>query len=298
MGRVLITGASGLLGRALMQEFQGATGWEVLGLAYSRAGGRLKKVDLRDQAAVRETVQEFKPDVLIHSAAQRRPDVVEKDEEATSALNVEATRTVAQAAVDVGAFLVYISTDYVFDGKSSPHKVTDSPNPLNKYGVSKLAGEKTALEVAKDGAVLRVPILYGPIEAIDESAVTVLFGAVQNLGQTAKMSDYERRYPTHVGDVAAVCRQLAEKRLQDPSLHGVFHWSGDEEMTKYTMAVAMAEVFNLPSSHLVADKEPSGGAPRPYDAHLDVSRLRDLGIGKTRPFRESIKEVLQPFLKK
>ncbi|CAH1268493.1 MAT2B [Branchiostoma lanceolatum] len=214
MGRVLITGASGLLGRALMQEFQGATGWEVLGLAYSRAGGRLKKVDLRDQAAVRETVQEFKPDVLIHSAAQRRPDVVEKDEEATSALNVEATRTVAQAAVDVGAFLVYISTDYVFDGKSSPHKVTDSPNPLNKYGVSKLAGEKTALEVAKDGAVLRVPILYGPIEAIDESAVTVLFGAVQNLGQTAKMSDYERRYPTHVGDVAAVCRQLAEKRLQ------------------------------------------------------------------------------------
>eukprot|EP00058_Branchiostoma_floridae_P025888 XP_002611378.1 hypothetical protein BRAFLDRAFT_73226 [Branchiostoma floridae] len=288
MGRVLITGASGLLGRALMQEFQGAAGWEVLGLAYSRAGGSLKKVDLRDQAAVRETVQEFKPNILIHSAAQRRPDVVEKDEEATSALNVEATRTVAQAA----------RTDYVFDGKSPPHKVTDPPNPLNKYGISKLAGEKVALEVAKDGAVLRVPILYGPVEAIDESAVTVLFGAVQNTEKTAKMSDYERRYPTHVDDIAAVCRQLAEKRLQDPSLHGVFHWSGDEEMTKYTMSIAMAEVFSLPSSHLVPDKEPSGGAPRPYNAQLDVSRLTDLGIGKTRPFRESIKEVLQPFLKK
>ncbi|XP_019639926.1 PREDICTED: methionine adenosyltransferase 2 subunit beta-like [Branchiostoma belcheri] len=263
MGRVLITGASGLLGRALIQEFQGTTGWEVLGLAFSRSGGKLKKVDLRDQETVKKTVQEFKPDVVIHSAV--------KKSEAACVLNVELAITVAQAAADVGAFLVYVSTDYVFDGRSPPYKVTDRPNPLNKYGISKLAGEMMALEIAKDGAVLRVPMLYGPVETVDESAVTVLFRAVQNSEKTANLSDYERRYPTHVGDIAAVCRQLSEKRLLDSSLHGVFHWSADEEMTKYMMAVTMAEVLKLPSAHLVADKEPFGATQRPYDAHLDTN---------------------------
>ena len=75
----------------------------------------------------------------------------------------------------------------------------------------------------------------------------------------------------------------------------MFHWSGDENMTKYDMAIAMAEVFNLTTNHIQADKTPSVGAPRPYDAHLDTSRVEGLGICRRSKFREGIKPILEKF---
>ncbi|KAK7097521.1 methionine adenosyltransferase 2 subunit beta-like isoform X2 [Littorina saxatilis] len=293
--RVLITGASGLLGRAVLKEFERDGSWSVLGLAFSRAGDKLRKVDITDKQAVNNVMQEFKPTVVIHSAAERRPDVVEKQVEATQALNVSATHFVCQGAAQVGGSVIYISTDYVFDGKNPPYKETDIPNPLNTYGKSKLEGEKVALAEGKDNAVLRVPILYGHVEKLDESAVTVLFPKVKNTSETCVMSDYERRYPTHCDDVASVLRQLAEKKVEGTDISGVFHWSGDENMTKYDMAIAMAEAFNLPTSHIQADKNPSTGTTRPYDAHLATSRAEGLGICKQSKFREQIKPALEKF---
>lgn len=90
--RVLITGASGLFGRAIFKQFSNSDKWEVLGLAHSRATGALKKVNLLDFEETKRVVKEFKPHVLIHSAAERRPDIVENDEETSMKLNVEATK--------------------------------------------------------------------------------------------------------------------------------------------------------------------------------------------------------------
>ncbi|KAK7495281.1 hypothetical protein BaRGS_00013463 [Batillaria attramentaria] len=284
MKKVLITGASGLLGRAVMREFEANGSWTILGLAFSRAGQKLKKVDLTNPQAVTEVLQEFKPSVVIHCAAERRPDVVEKQEEATYSLNVQATKSLCQSAAAVDASVIYISTDYVFDGKNPPFKVTDPPNPLNKYGKSKLEGEKVCLAEGKANAVLRVPILYGEVEQLDESAVTVLFTKVKNPSVECVMSDYERRYPTHCDDIAV-----------GEDISGIFHWSGDEMMTKYDMAVAMAEAFGIPKGHIKADKNPSGGAPRPYDAHLDSSRVESLGICKRSKFKDRIRPALERF---
>ena len=171
--RVLVTGASGLLGRAILKEFTRCQDrWEALGLAYSRTKGNLKKLDLRNKDEVARVVEEFRPTIVIHSAAERRPDIVEKNEEETKMLNVTATRNIAEASSKADAFFLYISTDYVFDGSNPPYKPTDKPNPLNKYGQSKLEGENVALEFLPKSGVLRVPILYGPVEYIHESAVT------------------------------------------------------------------------------------------------------------------------------
>ncbi|CAH1778051.1 unnamed protein product [Owenia fusiformis] len=296
MARVLITGASGLLGRAIFREFTALQSWETLGLAFSRCGANLKKVDLTKEAEVVAVIQDFKPNVIIHSAAERRPDVVEKQEDKTKALNVTATQTICREAAKVGAFVMYLSTDYVFDGTSPPHKVTDEPNPLNKYGISKLEGEKTVREASADNIVLRVPILYGTIESLSESAVTILFKQVRDTSTPCKMDDLLRRFPTHCDDVAFVIRQLAEKRMQDPSLTGVFHWSGDENMTKYDMSLVMGEIFGISTNHIEADKNPPKGAPRPENAQLDPSRLEHLGIGKRTAFRNGIKAALEPFL--
>ena len=165
-----------------MKQFSSSDKWDVLGLAHSRATEVLKKVDLLDFDETKRVVKNFKPHILIHAAAERRPDVVENDEETCMKLNVGVTKTLASAISelnsDAGApehFMLYISTDYVFDGSSPPYKPHDEANPLNKYGKSKLAGEQVMQAYNSDGGILRVPILYGKVESLKESAVTGVF---------------------------------------------------------------------------------------------------------------------------
>ncbi|XP_066472955.1 methionine adenosyltransferase 2 subunit beta [Tiliqua scincoides] len=294
--RVLITGATGLLGRAMYKEFK-ANSWHAVGCGYSRARPIFEQVNLLDAAAVHNLIQDFQPHVIVHCAAERRPDVVDSEPETASQLNVAVSGNIAKEAAGIGAFVIYISTDYVFDGTKPPYKETDAPNPLNLYGKTKLEGEKAVLANNAGAAVLRIPILYGDVERLEESAVTVMFDKVQFNNKSANMDHWQQRFPTYVKDVASVCRQLAEKRMVDPSIKGTFHWSGNEQMTKFEMACAMADVFNLPSSHLrpITDS-PVVGALRPRNAQLDCSKLRRLGIGQQTPFRVGIKESLWPFL--
>ena len=245
---------------------------------------------------VERMLDSFKPSVVVHAAAERRPDVVKKQPDAAKALNVAATRTFAELCDKKGIFMLYISSDYVFDGKTPPYKPGDKVNPLNTYGETKRDGE---LEVLKyeGNAVLRIPVLYGEVEQLGESAVTTLFTAVMDTSKSSKHSDYERRYPTHVTDVAQVCVQLAEKHVKSGDACGIWHWSGKECHTKYTMACIMAEVFGLPKDHLSPVREPTGGAPRPYDAHLDRTATESVLQIRETPFREGIHQVLQPYFK-
>nr|XP_054369641.1 methionine adenosyltransferase 2 subunit beta isoform X2 [Mirounga angustirostris] len=247
--RVLITGATGLLGRAVYKEFK-QNNWHAFGCGFRRARPKFEQVNLLDSEAVHHIIHDFQPHVIVHCAAERRPDVVENQPDAASQLNVDASRNLAKEAALIGAFLIYISSDYVFDGTNPPYREEDVPSPLNLYGKTKLEGEKAVLENNLGAAVLRIPVLYGEVEKLEESAVTVMFDKVQFSNKSANMDHWQQRFPTHVKDVATVCRQLAEKRMLDPSIKGTFHWSGNEQMTKYEMACAIADAFNLPSSHL------------------------------------------------
>lgn len=291
---MLVTGASGLLGRHVMQEFQQKK-WIAKGLAFSRAKGDLVKVDLTDKGAVEAIFTSFKPSVVVHCAAERRPDVVEQDEQKYEDINTVVPLTLADLCSRSGAYLLHISSDAVFDGTASPYKPTDQTNPLNAYARHKLVAEEAAKKCARHG-ILRVPVLYGKLESTDESSITKLLDSVKKFPQPAEVSDYEIRYPTHCGDIAYVCWQMAEYSLKNPSWSGVFHWSSKEAFTKFAIAKLIAELFGLPSDHLVGKKEPSAGAKRPKDCHLDSSDLKALGFGRTTLFRDGIKQELKQFV--
>ena len=289
--KVLVTGASGLLGRELVRCFR-REGWECKGLAYSRVREGLVRVDLCEREEVEGVVKDFNPHVVVHSAAERRPDVVSKNEKQTRALNVGATELLTQICQQRSMFLLYISTDYVFDGREPPYSPQAPTNPLNAYGVSKRDGE-LAVQSYQHSAVLRVPVLYGAVETLAESAVTTLFSAVLDSSKEARMSHYEQRHPTHVQDVAQVCEGICTRKAA-----GVWHCSGGERLTKYSMACIMAELFGLPSAHLLAVTEPSGGTPRPYNSQLDCSSTQPLFPTAQTSFRAGIRQVLEPFLLK
>ncbi|XP_023219215.1 methionine adenosyltransferase 2 subunit beta-like [Centruroides sculpturatus] len=292
--KVLITGASGLLGRAILKAFKRAK-WNPLGLAYSRAEGELKKVDLTDSKEAEDVIQNFQPDLVIHCAAQRFPDKVEKFYDESYKLNVETSKNLAKLASEKGAAFIFISTDYVFDGTNPPYKENDKVSPINKYGKTKADAEAAIEEVNDESIILRVPVLYGNEEYSSESAISVLLDCL--LSNVPKsVSDYEIRYPSHTDDIALICLELGEKKLQDPSIKGIYQWCGLESLTKYQMVKIMAEVLGLSANHVTGDPNPSSGAPRPHNTQLCRTKLESLGIRKHTNFKEGIKEFSK-FLK-
>lgn len=295
---ILVTGATGLLGRPVLHACAARSDWRVTGTSFRRTGPGLARIDLSRTGAIAPFLDGLAPDVIIHAAAERRPDVSEKDPAGTQRLNVGSTAALAQWAAARGAFLIYISSDYVFDGTRPPY-APDAPTcPLNAYGQSKLDGEHAVRAAGCPAAVLRVPILYGEVEALGESPVTVLAQNMLNArpGERLAMEHWATRYPTYTPDVAAVLRQMIERRLEDPSFGGTFHWSGDEPMTKYEMALAFAPLLGFDPGRLEADDRPPAGAPRPKDCHLDASALERLGIGRRTPFAQTAPSILAPHL--
>lgn len=292
---ILLTGATGLLGRAVYRDLKKrAPGFKVTGTAFSRAAGDIRRIDLLDRGAVESLIDELTPDLIIHAAAERRPDVVKGAPEEAEKLNIGAVETLARASRTVGAQMVYMSTDYVFDGLHPPYRPDAAPHPLNEYGRMKLEGEKRAADLMDNPIILRVPILYGDVETLSESAVTTI--AESLFADKESYHDNEAvRYPTHVEDVAAVIGGMAELLSRGERIGGIYHWSGESAYTKFQIARLMADIRGI-DPHLIRPAEPDPqAAPRPKDAHLDTTGSRELGLGSEIEFETALREILSRF---
>jgi len=305
--RILVTGASGLLGRSLMRVLVARRDVEVKGVAFSRAKPPLDRLDLTDQGAVALFFAQYLPEIVVHLAAERRPDVVDVELQKAQTINVDATRIVAHECSKCGAFLLLISTDYVYDGSSPPYYPSSPVHPLNAYGRMKLESEYVAERELFGGvlpsgerpvgAVLRIPILYGPVESLRESSVTEVALALKS-NSPRKVEHWARRYPTHVDDVSAAILTVVDACLSGKRAFGPFPrflLSGDQAYTKYEMAQIMATRLGLDASHLQPDPSPPSGAPRPRDCRMDSSLLESMGWHQEKKFESEIGGILRPF---
>lgn len=285
--RLLVTGATGLLGRAVVDEAR-REGHEVKPVAFSRAADT-ERVDLTDSEAVAHVVAAFAPDAIIHTAAERRPDAVERNPQGAHALNVDAPAALASACAKLPrpAYLAALSTDYVFDGTKPPYRVGDATNPLNAYGASKVAAEKAVNETALSGraSCVRVPVLYGATEYNGESAVNVLLDAIKIGNKPCVMDACGVRYPTCVQDVARALISLCAI-AQQRDMPRIVHFSALEAMTKYDMCLVLSRVWNSVAGKEVASvghlepqfEIPPGSTPRPGHCKLDQSETIELGV--------------------
>lgn len=287
--KILITGATGLLGRHLMKVLSDS---EVYGWGFSRAAGRISKVDITNTEEILSELARIKPSIIIHCAAIRSPDLASADPERTDSINVKSTETLAKWAKENDSFLLYISTDYIFDGTNPPYKPNSKPNPLNFYGRSKLEGEKALWSTGHNGGVLRIPILYGMVEELKETVITELIEKVKSQ-EPVKLDNWAVRYPTFVGDAGYVIKQICMRRTKHCGFSGTWHWSGKEKFTKYEMALVIASILKLPTDHLIPVNEPpSTGEPRPQNPHLMSTALEHMGFGRHSPFKDTIETLV------
>ena len=292
--RVAVIGATGLLGRPVYEALAQDPRYIVTGTAFTRARAGLVTLDVTNAGAVETFFASYRPQAVILTAAERRPDVCEQDPVAAHALNVGAVEIVARLAQAQQAWMLSISTDYVFDGSAAPYRPDSMPHPLNAYGRGKLEGERALAGALDHACVLRLPLLYGPLTDTGESAATSFLPALERAtsAQPAVIDDWAIRYPTYTPDVADVIAQLVERVAHAKPVVGIHHWSGDEAMTKYDIALALAERLGIDSECIRAQSSPADATPRPYDCHLDSASLVSLGIGKRTPFATGLDTVL------
>lgn len=290
MAKIMVTGATGLLGRAVVKQLE-LTGHEVIATGFSRASERVHKLDLTAPLDVEAFIAREQPQVIVHCAAERRPDVSEQNPQAALALNLTASQALAMAAKANNAWLIYISTDYVFDGTQPKYAEDAATHPVNFYGESKLKGEEIVLDTSADFAVLRLPILYGQVEKLSESAVLVLVN--QLIERRAQGVDHWAiRSPTSTADIAQAIDKMIAQHIEHSTVQGIYHFSAIETMTKYQMLLTLGEMLQLSTTHLTPESTPTDNAKRPRDCTLSCTRLAALGICSEINFATGVRQAL------
>jgi dTDP-4-dehydrorhamnose reductase len=274
--RVLVTGATGQLGRELAQAFPGH---ELV------AAGR-DRLDVSDRDATLGALTTVRPDVVVHAAAWTDVDGCERDPDRAWLVNSLGTRHVAQGARAVGATVCYLSTDYVFAGDAArPYKEWDQPSPRSVYGRSKLGGEQ---ELAPDDLVVRTSWVCGRHGR--NFVKTMLRLAAER--EEIPVVDDQHGCPTFADDLATMVSHLVTGRMV-----GVCHVTNSGQTTWYAFAREILGAAGLDPAKLrpvaTADLDPARPAPRPAWSVLDNAALRLSGVPLLPDYHESLERLVK-----
>ena len=283
MKTYLITGASGLVGQALYRHF--ATLGPTVGTALRHGGGPLRTVDLCEPAAVGALLDEVRPDVVIHAAANPDPDSCEQDPAAARRLNVDTTRTLCERLPAASA-LVLISTDYVFDGRQAPYREDAPVCPVNVYGQTKVEAE-ALLAGRPHGLVLRIPLQVGPPPPSGKAGFIAQMRAQIESPTPALVDDVLVRVPTWSGDVARAAAFLLDREAV-----GTFHISAPHTGTRWFWTQELAGLLGRSIAHLAPSRTViPRPAVRPVDGQLVTEQLRGLGWSDYTPFAAMVRAL-------
>jgi len=259
--RIAVFGASGLLGKALVKELAD----EQLTALSS------KDADLHNPSAVQKAIESAKQDWIILSAAYTDVDGCESNRELAFSVNRDGAMKVARAARDVGARLIFLSTDYVFDGnKRAPYEIDDARNPMNVYGESKAQAEERLLDLVPDVCVVRTSWLFGPGGKCFPATILKLAASRPEIS----VVNDQRGSPTLTTDLARALHELSKK-----SARGIVHVTNSGDCTWYEFAGEIVRLAGLPTRvKPVSTAEFPRPAKRPANSVLSPASRIAYGI--------------------
>ena len=246
--------------------------------------------DLSNPIICEEVIRRYKPDAVINAAAYTAVDKAECEENLANAINGDAPGVMACVCADLDIPLVHISTDYVFDGSgTSPWSVTDTPNPKNAYGRSKLKGEQAIMASGCVHVILRTSWV---VSAHGNNFVKTMKRLSEAQDQIAVVDD-QIGGPTCARDIAESCISIAEQLIQDASKSGIYHYSGQPNVSWCQFANTIFERADCKTTAIpILTTEYPTPAMRPLNSKLDCLQTQKI-FGIARPFwREGINEIL------
>lgn len=281
MKRILITGSNGLLGQKLVILLSRGTDYELMltskheSSIFHEDDVPYRQLDITHRNDVRRIVDDFQPDVIVNTAAITNVDVCETERELAWSVNVSGVENLAIAAKFVGAKIIHISSDYVFDGKNGPYDEEARPNPLSYYGRTKLASENVLRTSGIPYTIIRTMVLYGVAPRVKLNFVLWLIHELEH-EKPVRVVDDQYGNPTLADDLAyAILKILTFDR------EGIYHIAGSEWLSRYDFAVKLAKQFGLNKKLItpmktVAMRQP---APRPLrSGFITLKAETQLGI--------------------
>jgi dTDP-4-dehydrorhamnose reductase len=283
MKRILVIGSKGMLGRDLVEVLRSSLrsdkvfGWDI------------DEIDITEENKTVSKIESLQPEIVINVAAYTDVDGCEVHEEKAFAINAEGMRHVALGAGRCGGKVVYLSTDYIFDGKKGkPYFEDDPPHPLNVYGRSKLKGEQYVQELAKDALVVRTQWLYGKYG--NNFVASILRQAKEK--EVLSVVDDQVGSPTYTVDLSKAISLLVQREAR-----GIFHVANSNFCTWYDYAQRILALSGVRGVKVlpISSKELSRPAPRPSYSVLDTQKLKREAGMTLRPWFEALKDYLSAY---
>ena len=281
--KIAMIGANGQLGSDLVSAFSG-NGDAVHGLTHS-------EIEIADLASVRQRLQEIQPDVIVNTAAMHHVENCEREPEKAFAANALGARNLALVARDLDAALMHVSTDYVFDGrKGSPYVEEDSPQPLNTYGITKLAGEHFVRSTTPKHFVVRTSGLYGKNSCRAKGGlnfIELMLKLAKERGEV-RVVDSEVVSPTSTAELA---QQIV--RLSRSDSYGLYHATAEGSCSWYEFAREIFELTDTPVRLDVAGpNEFPAKVARPKYSVLENRALKNRGLNVFKPWQLGLQKYL------
>lgn len=277
--KLLITGADGQLGSGIQGIFSNSD-YKLIPLDRS-------ELDITNQNQIQVVLKKYRPRIIINCAAYNK--VEDSEEKITEAFlqNAFGPYWLAKESKSIGAILVHISTDYVFDGVVEKYTETDHPNPLNVYGASKLAGEQLVLMANPNSYIIRTSWLFGPsLKNKSRNFVMTMLSRAKENSEIRVVND-QQGSPTYAPDLAIKIRELLEKNAPV----GIYHVTNGGSCTWYGFAKKIFELVHSDVKVLPIVTEESGTKiKRPKSSILENKRLENLNISILRPWFEALSE--------
>lgn len=282
--KFLITGSAGLIGSQVVKDLvqQNHTVYSCYHNEKPINGTPIL-LDLTDQNKIIQTLQETKPDRIIHLAAMTNVDLCETKKELATQINAKATKILAKQAAKQNIFFVYVSTDYIFDGIKGMKKEDDSPNPLGFYGKSKLAGELILNQLASSWCIARTSSPFG----IHHNKKSFPLWVKENLEAKKEIPVLVDQFtsPTYVPNLSKMLIEVATRQIT-----GVIHLAGATRISRYNLAELVADKLSLDKKLLIPTKtdDMNWKSQRPKDSSLDVSLANEILNEKPQKIEQSL----------
>jgi len=282
--KFLVTGASGLVGQNVVLDLVKQK-HEVYSIYHDEKpiNGISIKLDLADLEKIKQVVQEIKPNIVIHLAAITNVDLCETEKKLAHTINAISTATLAKQAAKIGAFFVYVSTDYVFDGQNGMKKEEDAPGPLGYYGATKLEGELSLNNFASGWAIVRTSTPFG-IHPKKKSFPLWIKESLESNKEIKVLTD-QFTSPTYVPNLSKMIIEVATRQI-----NGIIHLAGASRISRYQLASMIAEKLGLDKELLLkaTTEEMNWKAKRPKNSSLDVSKAIEILDEKPQTIEQSL----------
>jgi dTDP-4-dehydrorhamnose reductase len=287
MERLFITGGSGLLGSKFITI---TDDYEIITTYNTNPKDNAVKLDITREDDVLAKIETLNPDLVIHSAALTNVDYCEDHQEEADKINSQGTLNLVKACKKTDSKLIYVSTDFVFDGKKGMYSEDEKTNPLSYYAKSKLKGEEYIQNSDLDYAIARVSVLYG--WHTNFNFVTWVINELKAGNEINIVTD-EYNSPTLADNAAEAILNIYSK-----DKGGIYHIAGDERINRFDFAKNIASVFELDETLInpILSEELIRSAPRPMDSSLSVEKARnnlDIKLLNTKDGLKEMKKVMK-----